>query len=308
MRGGGEGQGETFLTRFPCPASPIQAPTVPLTGEATPAASTSKAEAGTRGQKPPARMQHQNHVLRLLMPGGQIKRLLVDHPTGSGKTRTIIAVLDASYTTPQAKLIVFPKPSIARNFYQELLRWPNRYRDYYGLMCPEEASRASGWPTPNDARRLEWDISRLPETEVQRLCASIREELAMKGAILNGCVRESFRASFLARHPGEQPPGAPLRACSYSLAATFYSSLGEGGPTASLMKFGYDRFTGMVCNTFQNKYVVLDEAHTLLQQSPEMSKLRTLLASAPGSTIVGFTGTPYGYVIWYLMEACLTFF
>ena len=67
-------------------------------------------------------MAHQEHVLQLVRPGGDIHGLLVDHHVGSGKTRTTIAVLDAYFTMPVARLAVFRKQSICRNFYRELLQ------------------------------------------------------------------------------------------------------------------------------------------------------------------------------------------
>ena len=149
---------------------------------------------------PSPMMDHQARVVQLLKPGGQIHRLLIDHPTGAGKTRTMIGVLDSFYLVPLAKLVIFTRPGICRNFYAELLRWPNRYRDYFGCSCPAEANRACGVPDWKRVRRLEWDICRLPEAEVRQLCASIKEALSMKGAIFKGELRPAPTEAFKALH------------------------------------------------------------------------------------------------------------
>jgi hypothetical protein len=243
-------------------------------------------------------MAHQVRIKQLLRPGGQIHRLLVDHPTGAGKTRTMIAVLDTFYATPRAKLVVVPigvfsTQSVCRNFYKELLRWPNRYRDYFACLRPADACRASGMLDGNGAKQLEWDFAGLPEMEVRRLCASLREALSMKGAIRKGGVKHGFVEAFAQSHPTLQPPAAPLRACSYSAAARFYGALDEDdGPLASMMKFGYD--ASSCGNPYQNKVVLLDEVHNILRASSPMVELQELLGSAPGSVIVGFSGTPFG--------------
>jgi hypothetical protein len=39
---------------------------------------------------------------------------------GSGKTETMIRVLDNFFDDPRPKVAIFPNPSIANNFYEEI--------------------------------------------------------------------------------------------------------------------------------------------------------------------------------------------
>merc|ERR1719390_193632 len=92
----------------------------------------------------PPLQPHQESVAFLLHPKSPISRLLIDHPTGSGKTWEIIRVLDNYFHDPRPKVPIFPKSPVCRNFYVELLRWPNRYRDYFCCERPNDAAIVSG--------------------------------------------------------------------------------------------------------------------------------------------------------------------
>mmetsp|Transcript_62984 Transcript_62984/g.111878 ORF Transcript_62984/g.111878 Transcript_62984/m.111878 type:complete len:1385 (-) Transcript_62984:197-4351(-) len=92
----------------------------------------------------PPLQPHQQAVEFLLHAASPIERLLVDHPTGCGKTREMIAVLNSYFHDPRPKIPIFPTESVCRNFYLELLRWPNRYRDFFCCEEPELALRAAG--------------------------------------------------------------------------------------------------------------------------------------------------------------------
>lgn len=94
----------------------------------------------------PPLQPHQQSVAFLLHPASPIERLLVDHPTGCGKTREMIAVLDNYFLDPRPKVPIFPTESVCRNFYLELLRWPSRYRDFFCCEDPILAQRAAGLP------------------------------------------------------------------------------------------------------------------------------------------------------------------
>ena len=52
-------------------------------------------------------------VVRFLVhPKAPVQRLLVDHPTGSGKTREMISILDNFFYDPRPKVVIFPKAAI----------------------------------------------------------------------------------------------------------------------------------------------------------------------------------------------------
>lgn len=222
-----------------------------------------------------------------------MSRMLVDHPTGSGKTREIIKVLDNYFYDPRPKVPIFPKEPVCRNFYVELLRWPNLYRDYYCCERPADAAVASGKPNWKEFRFHMWDLSGFREEELRRLCYSIREVLEMKGMFWRGQIRRSCRIDFHKRNPGEPMPLAPLRALGYTSAGGSFSHIIGDNPKSSLMKINYKKGSN---NVYTNKIVLMDETHNLVrsqtQYAEQLHRLRDLLFTAENLVLVGFTGTP----------------
>jgi len=242
----------------------------------------------------PPLQPHQESVGFLVHPKSPVKRLLVDHPTGSGKTREMIKVLDNYFFDSRPKIPIFPKDPVCRNFYAELLRWPSRYRDYFCCARAEDAKRLSGTSRWRERRFHMWDISNFGEEELRRFCYNIREVLEMKGMFYLGRVRTEYRRLFAKKHPGEFMPQAPLRAIGYTSAGGVYSHVGENGkPLSCIMKIGYERGSG---NVYSNKIVLMDEAHNLVrtqtQYAEQLQRLRDLLFTARNLVLSGFTGTP----------------
>eukprot|EP00931_Biecheleriopsis_adriatica_P017681 TRINITY_DN1258_c0_g2_i1.p1 TRINITY_DN1258_c0_g2~~TRINITY_DN1258_c0_g2_i1.p1 ORF type:complete len:1809 (-),score=529.86 TRINITY_DN1258_c0_g2_i1:7-5433(-) len=242
----------------------------------------------------PPLQPHQEAVGFMMHPKSPVSRMLVDHPTGSGKTREMIKVLENYFFDPRPKIPIFPKDPVCRNFYAELLRWPNRYRDYYCCERPADAAIACGKPDWKEYRFFLWDLSGFREEEVRRLCFSIREVLEMKGMFWMGRVRKSLRAAFHRKHPGERMPAAPLRALGYTSAGGSFAAIGlSGKPMSSIMKIGYAPGS---LNVYCNKIVLMDEAHNLVrsqtQYAEQLQRLRRLLFEARNLALAGFTGTP----------------
>lgn len=243
----------------------------------------------------PPLQPHQESVQFLLHPKSPVSRLLVDHPTGSGKTREMIRVLDNYFFDPRPKVPIFPKDPVCRNFYFELLRWPSRYRDYFCCERPADAAIASGKPDWREYRFHMWDLANFTEDETRRLCYSIRDVLEMKKMFYMGRVRRSFRIAFRKRYPGEAMPAAPLRALGYTSAGGCYSQISEvtGRPVSAMMKIGFERASN---NVYSNKIVLMDEAHNLVrtqtQYAEQLLHLRDLLFAAKNLVLAGFTGTP----------------
>ncbi|CAJ1393732.1 unnamed protein product, partial [Effrenium voratum] len=117
-----------------------------------------KEPAITQGGCPPLQ-PHQKAVAFLLHPQSPVSRLLVDHPTGSGKTREMIQVLDNYFLDPRPKVPIFPKDPVCRNFYVELLRWPSRYRDFFSCLRPQDAVQACGCSEWRRRRAELWDLA-----------------------------------------------------------------------------------------------------------------------------------------------------
>eukprot|EP00931_Biecheleriopsis_adriatica_P082306 TRINITY_DN5573_c0_g1_i1.p1 TRINITY_DN5573_c0_g1~~TRINITY_DN5573_c0_g1_i1.p1 ORF type:complete len:1295 (-),score=324.79 TRINITY_DN5573_c0_g1_i1:44-3928(-) len=246
----------------------------------------------------PPLQPHQEAVAFLLHPQSPVSRLLVDHPTGSGKTREMIRVLDNFFLDPRPKVPIFPKEPVCRNFYVELLRWPSRYRDFFACLRPQDAARAAGLPDMDwRVRRAElWDLSELPETALKELIVNMRDVLEMKGWFYMGRMRRSRREAFLERFPNELVPGAPLRALRYTSAGGRHANLRlDGWPMSALLKVAFDRNTAGG-NPYSNKVVIMDEVHNLVrvqtQFGEQLARLRTMLAGARGTVLAGFTGTP----------------
>eukprot|EP00930_Biecheleria_cincta_P084644 TRINITY_DN74098_c0_g1_i1.p1 TRINITY_DN74098_c0_g1~~TRINITY_DN74098_c0_g1_i1.p1 ORF type:complete len:970 (+),score=125.07 TRINITY_DN74098_c0_g1_i1:58-2967(+) len=249
-------------------------------------------EVGNSGSCP-SLQPHQEIVTFLAHPRSPVSRLLIDHPTGSGKTREMINILDNYFYDGRAKIPIFPKSVVCRNFYMELIRWPNRYRDYFCCERPADAALASGVANWKDVRHHLWDLTRLQEEEVRHLCRSCRAVLEMKGQSFRGMMRKSFRVAFKLKHPGEPMPLAPLRAISYASAGGGYSKVLGGQPISAVMKIGWD---ASCQNVYSNKVVLMDEAHNLVRTDTkyveQLGRLRELLSSAQRHVLAGFTGTP----------------
>lgn len=166
----------------------------------------------------PSLLPHQESVAFLLHPKSPISRLLVDHPTGSGKTREMITVLDNYFHDPRPKIPILPTAAICRVFYTELLRWPSKYRDYFACLQPSDAALASKVRDWRRKRDHIWNFSSLPEAKVRHLCESVKYVLEMNGAFYMGRLRRSVAEDFKKKFPGEHLPAAPLRALRYTSA------------------------------------------------------------------------------------------
>lgn len=60
----------------------------------------------------PAILRCQEIVQFLVHPQSPIQRLLVDHPTGSGKTREMVCILDNFFYDQRPKIAIFPKAAV----------------------------------------------------------------------------------------------------------------------------------------------------------------------------------------------------
>lgn len=249
---------------------------------------------GTSGGGCPPLQAHQEIVAFLLHRCSPVHRLLVDHPTGSGKTREMVKVLDAHFQDPRPKILIFPKQPVCRNFYLELLRWPSRYRDYYCCICPGGAFLASGAASWRLRRHEAWSLTGVTESQARELSRTCRDVLEMRGAFFEGQLRPECRQQFEARHPGEAFPNAPLRALGYATAGGANTRMDASGrPLSAIYKIGHP---GRGANVYDCKVVLMDEVHNLVrtttQYSTQLATLRDLLHDASRTVVVGFTGTP----------------
>jgi len=210
----------------------------------------------------------------------------------------MISVLDNYFFDPRPKVPIFPKEPVCQNFYVELLRWPSQYRDFFCCMRPEDAMSASGAKDWKSKRAHMWSLAGLADEELRRICRVLRDVLELKGYFYMGRMRESLRAAFAQRFPGETCiPGGPLRALRYTSAGGGHARLKErdGLPASAMMKIGFDR-NGFDTNVYSNKIVIMDEVHNLVRTQTmygeQLARLRDLLSTATGAVVAGFTGTP----------------
>eukprot|EP00443_Scrippsiella_acuminata_P089357 CAMPEP_0115558448 /NCGR_PEP_ID=MMETSP0271-20121206/99438_1 /TAXON_ID=71861 /ORGANISM="Scrippsiella trochoidea, Strain CCMP3099" /LENGTH=1230 /DNA_ID=CAMNT_0002992453 /DNA_START=20 /DNA_END=3709 /DNA_ORIENTATION=- len=243
----------------------------------------------------PPLQPHQEAAIFLLHPRSPVSRLLVDHPTGSGKTREMIQVLDNFFYDKRPKVPVFPKEPVCRNFYAELLRWPSKYRDYFCCLRPHSAARTARIKDWRARRNQLWDISNLGDKELRAICKEMRDVLEMKGCFYMGRMRRFWKDDFENRFPNEPLPAAPLRALRYTSAGGRHTAIREedGLPASALFKIGFSKDDP---NVYSNKIVLMDEVHNLVRAQTlfgeQLLHLRQLLSTAKGAVLAGFTGTP----------------
>eukprot|EP00929_Paragymnodinium_shiwhaense_P101371 TRINITY_DN64411_c0_g1_i1.p1 TRINITY_DN64411_c0_g1~~TRINITY_DN64411_c0_g1_i1.p1 ORF type:complete len:2003 (-),score=462.44 TRINITY_DN64411_c0_g1_i1:77-6085(-) len=252
-------------------------------------------------------------------PLAPTKRLLVDVRMGAGKTKILLQILDHHFEDPRKKVPVLPKQAHIDNLFDELLRWPGKYRSYFSLVQPLWAARAvplhlgpdevAGNYDATALRKkldavdgLRWDVPAAIANEVRE---KLRAELEMTDlraktgdrivAIKGGRLTQTFKLWFLEQFPQHVAlmPGAPLRAMRLTTAGGAYGSLTEQGkPRNPLAQFGFDNQTK---NAFDNAVVIVDEVHNVVSAqcyAEQCRRLRQHLWLATGSTIVGLTGTP----------------
>ena len=133
----------------------------------------------------PPLLPYQELVVQTVHPDG-VPRCLVDHPVGSGKTRTMLHVLQNFKDDPRPKLIFFPTPSVCRNFYGELIKWPNHYRDFFAKSDPEAAVLAAGTLDLHLAQPQLWDPCCLAPGVIDEVIARARAALQLKNGIRSG--------------------------------------------------------------------------------------------------------------------------
>jgi superfamily II DNA or RNA helicase len=204
---------------------------------------------------------YQDTASYCLHPKTTIDRLLVIHRTGTGKTRTMVKILNSYFSDPRPKIAIFPTQETTNNFYKTIMSFPNRYSEFVIRQFP--------------------NVMKSLDSNSASAVRKIQDILAMKGKLSN------FK-----KNPLDQT--APLRAYRYSVAGGS-SIFGRDKPNDPIFKFN---FKGKG-HEYSNKIIVMDEVHNMIIPSPELAKyksklmnLRSALYKAENSIIGGFTATP----------------
>ena len=226
-------------------------------------------------------LAHQQTVPWLLSNKSPVNRLLVVHRTGSGKTLTMIRTLEKLFADQRGKVIVFPTQELVKNFYMNLLQWPNKYRAAF--------LKAKGWRAiPAEHTRGE---------KFKELLNDVEGFLAKKGNPRNH--RRLPRTSSgttgkKLRYEIEKARlASPLRAFRYTEAGGSKTK----DPVFRIDRRGIDKKTqaNRRSNPYNDVIVLMDEFHNLVGQSKYehlLKKLEGWLRTCTGSVVVGFTATP----------------
>ena len=97
------------------PGIPLRAPrSLPCGVEASPLSSLSIRVRGASISAAAALLPHQEFARQVFVPPSAVRRAIIDYPTGSGKTRTMLLLLESFYAEGRAKILVFPRPEVCR--------------------------------------------------------------------------------------------------------------------------------------------------------------------------------------------------
>lgn len=232
--------------------------------------------------------QYQLRVAFLMHPLSPISRLLVVHATGSGKTRSVLSLADSFYRSGKATCLFFPEEAVKENFYQELLKFPGAWRDFF---CASE-----GVPNWRDRRHRCWnfqEVASFSPSQVE-MCLGLERKVRL------GEISGTFLEEWSRLNPDVPPPLAPLRAFKYTTAGGSRggwkrNAAFDASRMDTVFRFGFDGI-----NPMSNKNLVFDEVHNLLAlpkwrgtywREP-LRRLRKAVRDCRGSSLVFLTGSP----------------
>jgi hypothetical protein len=210
---------------------------------------------------------YQQVVDYLLHPRVPIDRFLILHRAGSGKSLSMIRILHNYASDTRPKIIVFPRQKVVDEFYGQVMKFPNYYRDY--VLTHWRKGKGQG-----DMPDM------LKKSDLQK----VKDILALKGHLA-----DRGKEGYLA---------APLVSLRYSIAGG-RTVLRPDGSRPTDRVFAYYHKESDNVNAYDNKIVLMDEYHNLLRPEPDVQRwqkkldaLRSALSSASDSLIVGVTATP----------------
>ena len=203
---------------------------------------------------------HQLILKALTVPHSSIKRIGVSWPTGTGKTRGMLDVLDNWFALDNGKVAIFPNNSIRNNFVEELMKSPGKWRDFV------QRQAATRRVSLRD-RDGKLDMS----TENRRF---IEDTIALKGKLSKSGV-----AGF---------PGGPLRFFTYSQAGGYPAFGANPNPVFKRPK--------KTKNPYDNCDVILDEVHALTrpvkkEDMDRIAKLKDALYKSKNMRLVAVSAT-----------------
>ena len=191
-------------------------------------------------------------------------RLAVIHRTGSGKTRTMIGILENFYDQRFPMIVIMPKKSVRDNFILQLFEYPNRFSDFV----------RSKLKIPNGRKFSDREL---------------REGMDL------------LRTNYLRKDKRPDAPTAPLDVLEYTQAGgskvrDFKSPAFNKSSHKNLKGISPKKWPPKDGNPYDNKVVLMDEFHHIVKPpyygKRQLPQLRKWLSTARNSTVVGFTATP----------------
>lgn len=203
---------------------------------------------------------YQMSVILGIRPGSPIDRALVLARTGAGKTVVMYGILENFYSDPRPKVLGFAAPTQVDNFYENLMRFPTRYRDFV---------------TRQSQGRITKDTKITPA-----IIREIEDILAWKGR--------------LRAQRGPEDPGGPVRAFSYTILGG--RQVHGNPPSLALFRNGFNGRNSfdqkvMIMDEFHNLVAPSAEIAKNALRSSMLKNTRAKIQSARGSVIVGLTAT-----------------
>lgn len=192
------------------------------------------------------------------------------------------------FRSGKATCLFFPEEAVKENFYQELLKFPGSWRDFF---CASE-----NVPEWRKRRHRCWsaeEVAEFPPSQVEA-CLGLERKVRL------GEISQAFLQEWSQEHPDVPPPTAPLRAFKYTSAGGSRGGWKRDGSfdasrMDSVFRFGFDGK-----NPMSNKNLVFDEVHNMLALprwkgnywKEPLRRLRKAVADANGSSLVFLTGSP----------------
>jgi hypothetical protein len=224
---------------------------------------------------------YQQIVKETIRPRGPIKKLVVRHRVGAGKTRVMTSVFNNYDNDPRARLLIFSSKTLLVNFFDTLIG--------------EKA---------NDTRFLT-HISKI--ATVDELLQHLEMNswgLHLKGHLFPylGLVVDApdgtgvkFEKNTTYALPSDSCLCGPVYATTYEQVVDKCTNIHDAGPDVKLNYTGLFEWGKTLQqresreHLLDNMIILMDEVH--VGMTSEMEKFGELLSAAKHSVIVGFTGT-----------------
>jgi superfamily II DNA or RNA helicase len=203
----------------------------------------------------PLKLQaYQKTASWLVHPLRPVHRVLVVHRTGAGKTLTMIKICENFYTDSRPKVLIFPNAEVRDNFYQELMFFPNPYKDYVEKQLGSDLT----WNTKTKAKVIDL--------------------LAGKGRL---------------RRMGEPNElYAPLRAFTYASAGgnpVFRKR--DPLPIFKILYDGENPYSNKIV-IMDEVHNLVAPTHEMKKYKSKLDRLREALQKSQKTVLVGLTATP----------------